>query len=107
MIAGIINSYIALFKDASLVLIIGLFDLLGSSSLISDPDSATAEDRGTGYVFAAVLYCVFYFGMSRYSQLVERRLRVGLQAKTYPVGEGSSPLAGGRRKRGTQPVDEP
>jgi general L-amino acid transport system permease protein len=78
VIPGIVNSYIALFKDTSLVLIIGLFDLLGIIQLnFTDPDWATAETPATGYVFAGVVYWLFCFGMSRYSQYMERRLRVG------------------------------
>jgi general L-amino acid transport system permease protein len=78
VIPGIVNSYIALFKDTSLVLIIGLFDLLGIIQLnFTDPDWATAETPATGYVFAGAVYWVFCFGMSRYSQWMERHLRVG------------------------------
>jgi general L-amino acid transport system permease protein len=78
VIPGIVNSYIALFKDTSLVLIIGLFDLLGIIQLnFTDADWATSETPATGYIFAAAVFWVFCFGMSRYSQFVERRLRVG------------------------------
>jgi general L-amino acid transport system permease protein len=77
VIPGIVGSYIALFKDTSLVLIIGLFDLLGIIQLnFTDADWATASTPATGYVFAGAVYWVFCFGMSRYSQFVERRLRV-------------------------------
>jgi general L-amino acid transport system permease protein len=78
VIPGIVGSYIALFKDTSLVLIIGLFDLLGIIQLnFTDPTWASAETPATGYVFAAAVFWVFCFSMSRYSQFVERRLRVG------------------------------
>jgi general L-amino acid transport system permease protein len=78
VIPGIVGSYIALFKDTSLVLIIGLFDLLGIIQLnFTDADWATPETPATGYVFAGAVYWVFCFGMSRYSQYMERRLRVG------------------------------
>jgi general L-amino acid transport system permease protein len=77
VIPGIVGSYIALFKDTSLVLIIGLFDLLGIIQLnFTDADWATPETPATGYVFAGAVYWLFCFGMSRYSQFVERRLRV-------------------------------
>ncbi|MFO1185464.1 MAG: amino acid ABC transporter permease [Bauldia sp.] len=75
VIPGIVNSYIALFKDTSLVLIIGLFDLLGTVQLnFADAEWATASTPATGYVFAAAVYWVFCFGLSRYSQAMERRL---------------------------------
>jgi general L-amino acid transport system permease protein len=78
VIPGIVNSYIALFKDTSLVLIIGLFDLLGIVQLnFTDADWATANTPATGYVFAAAVFWAFCFGMSRYSQFVEHRLRAG------------------------------
>jgi general L-amino acid transport system permease protein len=78
VIPGIVNSYIALFKDTSLVLIIGLFDLLGIIQFnFTDPNWATPNTPATGYLFAAVVYWIFCFGMSRYSYFVERRLRVG------------------------------
>jgi general L-amino acid transport system permease protein len=73
VIPGIVNTFIALFKDTSLVLIIGLFDLLAMVQ------SAFADPRWLGYalegyVFAALVFWVFCFGMSRYSQALERRL---------------------------------
>jgi general L-amino acid transport system permease protein len=78
VIPGIVGSYIALFKDTSLVLIIGLFDLVGIIQLnFTDANWATPETPATGYIFAGAVYWVFCFGMSRYSQFVERRLRVG------------------------------
>jgi general L-amino acid transport system permease protein len=78
VIPGIVGSYIALFKDTSLVLIIGLFDLLGIIQLnFTDANWATANTPATGYIFAGVVYWVFCFGMSRYSQFIERRLRAG------------------------------
>lgn len=75
-IPGIVNSFIALFKDTSLVLIIGLFDLLGivQQSVQSDPKWFAHSTATTGYVFAGVIFWLFCFGMSRYSAFLERRL---------------------------------
>lgn len=75
VIPGIVNTFIGLFKDTSLVLIIGIFDLLGIVQL-NQTDSkwfshATAM---TGYVFAGLIFWIFCFGMSRYSLFIERRL---------------------------------
>lgn len=78
VIPGIVNSFISLFKDTTLVSIVGLFDLLGTvqatSALIEwkAPHQAT-----TGYLFAAAVFWIFCFGMSRYSIYMERRLDTG------------------------------
>ena len=80
VIPGIVNSFIALFKDTTLVLIVGLFDLLGMIQFhLSDPNWATPQTHYTGYAFAALLFWVFCFGMSRYSVYMERRLAVDLR----------------------------
>lgn len=75
-IPGIVNSFIALFKDTSLVLIIGLFDLLGivQQSVQSDPKWFAHSTAATGYFFAGLVFWLFCFGMSRYSAFLERRL---------------------------------
>ena len=78
VIPGIVNTFIGLFKDTSLVYIIGLFDLLGIVRLnFTDADWATPQTPATGLVFAALVFWIFCFGMSRYSQFLERRLDVG------------------------------
>jgi general L-amino acid transport system permease protein len=78
-IPGIVNSFIALFKDTSLVLIIGLFDLLGivQQSVQSDPKWFAHSTATTGYVFAGTVFWLFCFAMSRYSAFLERRLDTG------------------------------
>ena len=78
VIPGIVNSFISLFKDTSLVLIIGIFDLLGIvQSNFTDANWASPETPATGYVFAAMVFWMFCFGMSRYSIYTERRLDTG------------------------------
>ena len=75
VIPGLVNSFIALFKDTSLVLIVALFDLLGSlRAAFSDPVWATPTTLFTGFAFTGMIYFVFCFGMSRYSLFVENRL---------------------------------
>lgn len=76
VIPGIVNSFVGLFKDTSLVLIIGLFDLLGIVQLNSnaDPNWAAPTTNMTGYIFAGVIFWFFCYGISRYSQSVEKRL---------------------------------
>jgi general L-amino acid transport system permease protein len=78
VIPGIVNTFIGLFKDTSLVYIIGLFDLLGIVRLnFSDTTWASWQTPATGLVFAAMIFWIFCFGMSRYSQFMERRLNTG------------------------------
>ena len=78
VIPGIVNSFVGLFKDTSLVLIIGLFDVLGIVQLnLTDAKWFANSTAMTGYVFAGFVFWVFCFGMSRYSQMIERRLAAG------------------------------
>ncbi|HEY7844836.1 MAG TPA: amino acid ABC transporter permease [Bradyrhizobium sp.] len=75
VIPGLVNSFIALFKDTSLVSIVALFDLLGSlRASFSDPNWATPTTLFTGFAFCGMIYFTFCFGMSRYSLFVENRL---------------------------------
>ena len=72
VIPGIVNNFIGLFKDTTLVMIIGMFDLLGvvqSSVTNSEWLSYIVE----GYLFAGFIFWVFCFGLSRMSVLLERR----------------------------------
>ncbi len=75
VIPGLVNSFIALFKDTSLVSIVALFDLLGSlRASFSDPVWSTPTTAFTGFAFTGMIYFIFCFGMSRYSLFVENRL---------------------------------
>ena len=79
VIPGLVNSFISLFKDTSLVMIIGMFDLLGivQQSVQSDTKWFSPQTATTGYVFAGAIFWVFSFAMSRYSAHLERRLNAG------------------------------
>ena len=75
VIPGIVNTFIGLFKDTTLVLIVGIFDLLGQvRAQLSDPSWTVPQGALTAYIFAALVYWVFCFGMSQYSNFMERRL---------------------------------
>jgi general L-amino acid transport system permease protein len=77
VIPGLVNSFIALFKDTTLVLIVAIFDLLGQlRAAFADPTWATPATLFTGFAFAGMIYFLVSFGMSRYSLLMERRLNV-------------------------------
>jgi general L-amino acid transport system permease protein len=73
VIPPLVNTFIGLFKDTSLVLIIGIYDLLNAAkTAIIEP-----QWRGFGveaYVAVSLVYFAFCFAMSRYSQNLERDL---------------------------------
>jgi general L-amino acid transport system permease protein len=78
VIPGIVNSFIALFKDTTLVLIVAIFDLLGQlRAAFADPNWATPVTLFTGFAFAGIIYLVISFAMSRYALYTERRLDTG------------------------------
>jgi general L-amino acid transport system permease protein len=72
-IPPLVNSFIGFFKDTSLVLIIGLFDLL-STVKIALTEPAWIGFGVEAYLFASAVYFVFCYAMSRYSQGLEREL---------------------------------
>jgi len=77
VVPGIVNNFIGLFKDTTLVLIVAIFDLLGQlRASFSDPNWATPVTLYTGFAFAGVVYFVCCFAMSRYALFVERRVNV-------------------------------
>ncbi|HEY5761880.1 MAG TPA: amino acid ABC transporter permease [Rhodocyclaceae bacterium] len=76
VIPGIVNTFIALFKDTTLVIIIGLLEVLGMvQTALNDPNWLGYATEG--YVFTALVFWIFCFGMSRYSQNLEARLHTG------------------------------
>ena len=76
VIPAIVGQFIALFKDTSLVSIIGLIDLLGvAKSVIANPDWLGLQAEV--YLFAAIIYFVFCYAMSYASQDIETDLGVG------------------------------
>jgi general L-amino acid transport system permease protein len=77
-IPNIVNTTIGLFKDTTLVFIVGIFDLLKALEAGRiDPTWATPVTSTTGYAFAAMFYLIFCYGMSRYARHVEYRLAAG------------------------------
>ncbi|OIQ27627.1 MAG: amino acid ABC transporter permease [Alphaproteobacteria bacterium MedPE-SWcel] len=73
-IPGIVNVAVGLFKDTTLVSVISMFDLVG---MIRGPVLASTEWNGVYWEllgFAAVLFFVVCYGISQYSQWLERRL---------------------------------
>jgi general L-amino acid transport system permease protein len=75
-IPGIVNTFIGLFKDTTLVAVIGLLDPLG----LTNPIRADSNWNGIIwelYGFIALVFFIFCWGMSRYSQWLERKLAAG------------------------------
>jgi len=69
-VPALVNTFIAFFKDTSLVIVIGLFDLLGAAKAV------IVDARWTGfgvevYLFAGAIYFTFCFAVSQYSRRLE------------------------------------
>jgi general L-amino acid transport system permease protein len=78
VIPGIVNTFIGMFKDTSLVTIISMYDLLGIvKASFGDSGWITPVTPLTGLIFAGFTFWIFCFGMSRYSAFIERRLDKG------------------------------
>ena len=75
-IPGIVSTFIGMFKDTTLVSVIGLFDPLGVSTAIRS-NQAWSGVVWELYGFVALLFFVFCFSMSRYSMYLERKLQTG------------------------------
>ena len=77
VIPGLVNTFISLFKDTTLVLIIGLFDLLAIAEKVLSADAAWQGFHTEGLIFSAFVFWLFCFSMSRYSMSLERKLHTG------------------------------
>jgi general L-amino acid transport system permease protein len=75
-IPGIVSTFIGLFKDTTLVSIIGLLDPLGLSTNIR-ADMAWNGILWELYGFVGLIFFIFCFSMSRYSMYLERKLATG------------------------------
>jgi general L-amino acid transport system permease protein len=77
-IPNIVNTYIGLFKDTTLVFVVGIFDFLKTVEAARvDPEWATPVTSTTGYAFAAIFYVICCYAMSRYARFVEARVAAG------------------------------
>ena len=73
-IPGIVNTFIGLFKDTTLVIIIGLFDILGQARLLQNNPDWMGRVAYETFFLVALLFFVICFSMSRYSIRLEKRL---------------------------------
>jgi len=81
-IPNIVNTTIGLFKDTTLVFVVGIFDLLKTIEAARiDPKWATPVTSPTGYAVAAIFYWVFCYSMSRYARHMEARLSAGRERR--------------------------
>jgi general L-amino acid transport system permease protein len=76
VIPGIVNTFIGLLKDTSLVLIMGLYDLLGIARMIVASPEWLGKSIET-YIAAGFGFWIFCYAMSQYSQHLERKLQTG------------------------------
>ena len=80
VIPAIVGQFISLFKDTSLVALVGLLDLLGvAKSTIQQPTWLGVQGGITKevYLFAGLVYFIFSYGMSHASKRLEGELRTG------------------------------
>jgi general L-amino acid transport system permease protein len=74
VVPGIMNNFISIFKDTSLVTIVSLYELTGAMGLALNSDADWRPFKIEAYLFIAAIYFVFCFAMSRYSLWIEKRL---------------------------------
>ena len=74
-----VNSFISMLKDTTLVVIIGLFDFLGTVKLALRSDPAWTKYYVEGYAFASAIFFLICFSMAKYSAYLEKELRKGEQ----------------------------
>lgn len=76
VIPGIVSSFIGLFKDTSLVAIVGLYDLLGLTQAILK-ETGWIGVKIEAYAFIGIIYWICCFSMSRYAKHLEEKLKRG------------------------------
>ena len=77
VVPGIMNNFISIFKDTSLVTIVSLYELTGALGLALNSDADWRPYKIEGYLFIALIYFTFCFAMSRYSLWVEKQVNRG------------------------------
>ena len=80
VLPGLMNNFISTFKDTSLVAIVSLYELTGAMGMAMSSDAEWRPFRLEAYLFIALIYFVFCFLMSQYSQWIERQLQASKAA---------------------------
>jgi general L-amino acid transport system permease protein len=76
VVPSLMNTFIGMFKDTSLVTIVSLYELTGALALALNADADWRPFKLEAYFFITLVYFVFCFAMSRYSLWVEKRTAV-------------------------------
>ena len=74
VVPSIMNTFISLFKDTSLVTIVSLYELTGALALALNSDVQWRPFKLEAYFFITLIYFTGCFAMSRYSLWVEKQL---------------------------------
>jgi general L-amino acid transport system permease protein len=74
VVPGVMNNFISIFKDTSLVTIVSLYELTGATGLAFNSDADWRPYKIEAYLFITAIYFVFCFAMSRYSLWIEKQL---------------------------------
>jgi general L-amino acid transport system permease protein len=77
VVPSLMNNFIALFIDTSLVTIVSLYELMGAHGLAFNSDADWRPFKIEGYIFIALIYFTFCFAMARYSAWVEKQANKG------------------------------
>jgi len=79
VVPSIMNNFIGIFKDTSLVTIVSLYELTGAMTLALNSDADWRPFKIEAYIFITLIYFVFCFAMSRYSLWIEQQVSVSKQ----------------------------
>jgi general L-amino acid transport system permease protein len=79
VVPGIMNNFISTFKDTSLVAIVSLYELTGAMGMAMNAEADWRPFRIEGYLFIALIYFVFCYSMSLYSQWIEAQVNKSKQ----------------------------
>jgi general L-amino acid transport system permease protein len=79
VVPGLMNNFISTFKDTSLVAIVSLYELTGAMGMAMNSEADWRPFRIEGYLFIALIYFVFCYSMSLYSQWIEAQVNKSKQ----------------------------
>ncbi|HYD61680.1 MAG TPA: amino acid ABC transporter permease [Noviherbaspirillum sp.] len=75
VVPSIVNNFIGIFKDTSLVTIVSLYELTGALELALNSDAHWRPFKLEAYLFIVLIYFIFCFSMSRYSLWIEKQVK--------------------------------